>query len=710
VRAVPGSVLLLTSCDLTDEIGTGDGIRVGTFETTVTTPRDARTLTLNEPFQGLGGEHLKAYKIDLVGTHLDGFAPLPGCVTVTRGSHALHTSVDLRHRLGANEVVRVRNKDFTIMAFPRTADTLALTTPFPYRSSSYSLSENPNNACEKAYKRIRPWDGGITPLTCCVHTEELSNVVETTHDLSRELLPGQSVRIRTETFRVVGTVTPAGFSVEPVSRLPSSGGLRAFVQHGENCSRLEGHASVAHGSSLVTTSADLRAVLAIGDSVRIGDEQFEVVAPTDPMSFVISREWDAATVEGVTVSRCLFPRTAADATTDAILRGKTTGSDFYGTIGTAPLSTFLRVTRASTMAVADTDPSPDGVGAGDVVSLCGDAGYRIESIVGGGAGSTFRLSRPWAGTSGLCRMWRVPVLPRQQALARLALKKSKCLSLYCLAKLEEEERSIAFDVDRALSRLPVSSWTVLEGKDSMSELAKEVDKEKQVATAPAPSDMASGLAGSGSSGSSPIHDEDSILKVPGAGPGLPVAGGGAAAAADGDAFSGNVIKMASGARSGRPATTAEKLAGSEDDAMSSAAVRLAGYNDDNPGHRGSNPSANSIVLTENLPDKVGQGTQSVAAVQARGGSVAKVQNAVSVEEEHAVGGGGEDASAVMEEKEEKDAGEEAGDGVGSESFADWISPTIKKKKKEEEEEDDGKFVDAADLLKDAASESDGEMA
>ena len=120
VRAIPGSVLLITTCDLTNEIGTGDGIRVGTFESTVTTPRDARTITLNEPFQGVGGQHLRAYKIDLVGTHLDGFAPLPGCVTVTRGSHALHTSVDLRRQLGANEVVRVRNKDFVIMAFPRT--------------------------------------------------------------------------------------------------------------------------------------------------------------------------------------------------------------------------------------------------------------------------------------------------------------------------------------------------------------------------------------------------------------------------------------------------------------------------------------------------------------------------------------------------------------------------------------------------------------
>lgn len=671
VRAVPGSVLLITTCDLTDEIGTGDGIRVGTFESTVTTPRDARTITLNEPFQGVGGQHLRAYKIDLVGTHLDGFAPLPGCVTVTRGSHALHTSVDLRRRLGANDVVRVRNKDFVIMAFPRTADTLALTAPFPYRSSSYSFADNPNNSCEKAYKRIRPWDGGITPLTCCVRTKELSNVVETTHDLSRELLPGQSVRIRTETFRVVGAVTPVGFSVEPVSRLPSSGGLRAFVQHGENCSRLEGHVSVTKGSSLVTTSSDLRAVLSIGDSVRIGEEQFEVVAPTDPMSFVISREWDAATIEGATVSRCLFPRTAMDATTDAFLRGKTTGSDYYGTIGTAPLSTFLRVTHASTSAVADTDPSPDGVGAGDIVSLCGDAGYRIESIVGGGAGSVFKLSRPWTGTSGLCRMWRVPFLPRQQALAQLALKKSKCLSLYCLAKLEEEERNIAFDIDRALSRLPSSSWTVLNGKDSMSELGKEVEKEKEIAIAPAPSDMAKPGPGSGS----PISDHDSILKAAGAGPGLPVPG----PEADGDQ---NSPTVASGTRSGRLATPTDLAAGSEFDAMKSDIVQLAGYQGGgDPGQRGSNPSADAIVPTQNLPDKIGLGKHGFVPVQASG----------------------------VGQSPPMDVGEGMANGSGSqsssESFAGWIRGA-KEGEPESAEGGEESVIDAADLLRDAVSEAD----
>ena len=155
--------------------------------------------------------------------------------------------------------------------------------------------------------------------------------------------------------------------------------------------------------------------------------------------------------------------------------------------------------------------------------------------MGGGAGSVFKLSRPWTGTSGLCRMWRVPFLPRQQALAQLALKKSKCLSLYCLAKLEEEERNIAFDIDRALSRLPSSSWTVLNGKDSMSELGKEVEKENNIVVAPAPSDMAKLGSGSGS----PISDQIAFW-CRRAGPGLAVPG----PDTDGDQNSPTTVAMA----------------------------------------------------------------------------------------------------------------------------------------------------------------------
>ena len=50
-------------------------------------------------------------------------------------------------------------------------------------------------------------------------THENSNLISTDHDLSKEIHMNDVIRIRTETFRVTGVVSPSQFVVEPPSRL-----------------------------------------------------------------------------------------------------------------------------------------------------------------------------------------------------------------------------------------------------------------------------------------------------------------------------------------------------------------------------------------------------------------------------------------------------------------------------------------------------------
>ena len=78
-----------------------------------------------------------------------------------------------------------------------------------------------------------------------------------------------------------------------------------------------------------------------------------------------------------------------------------------------------------------------------------------------------------------------------------------------------------------------------------------------------------------------------------------------------------------------------------------------------------------------------------------------MRNALSVEE-HAIGNDGQDTLTKEQEEAEEgiDSGAQSRDnGAGSESFADWIGTARKTKVAE-----GGEFVDAAELLKDAASE------
>jgi hypothetical protein len=598
VGVIPGSTLVTTSCDLREDIQNGDGIRIGTFETTVTTPRDQRTLTLNDPFEGVGGTHLKPYKIDLIAQYLEGFTPLPGCFSMLTGSNLVSTTMDVRRFIGVGEVIRLRNQDYTLIG-PRTASMLVLSNKFKLRSSSAQ-------GCERAYKRIRPWDGGLTPLTCCISTKENSDIMTTDHDLSKELKPGDSIRLRTETFRVVGVVSPQQFQVAPPSRLSSISGLRGFLQL--NCTRLPGTVGVTKGDSIVTTSADLRAVLNIGDTIELGNEQFEVVLAPDRMSVVISRDWAESTVNRISMRKCLFP-SDDESFGGGWGEGNDSNRDMHSasTSPIIPLSTSLRLTHGSSDGVAVLNPAIDDVGAGDRIRLCG-VPYTIKSIVsgkggggggGGGGGAIFQLNRPYDGTTGRCRMWRMPLSHKQRILSALAARRIQCLSLYCLAKIEEEERSVSFDMDAEMTRLPATQWTTLEGKDTMETLQEEVDKEQNaVVPAPGSASTSPSPAGMAKSGD-PLTDDNKILEMPAAGPYLPA-----------------VPKSEKGneRQSSRKADTLQTFADTEHDATNDEAIDLSGFpavegykekeHNDYPAEEGIDRGAKQdIVQTANLAEK-----------------------------------------------------------------------------------------------------------
>jgi hypothetical protein len=409
---------------------------------------------------------------------------------------------------------------------------------------------------------------GVTPLTCCVSTQRNSNVIRTDHDLTQELRMGDVVRVRTETFFVSGLVTEHEFTVTPPSRMRSSSMLRAFKQM--NCTHLPGTVGVTRGTSVLTTSKDLRSLLNVGDTVEIGTEQYEIVAAPDPMSVVISRDWIEATTSRLTMRKCLFPMS------DEQLEENVDGGGVPN--AAVPLSMAMALTKGSLDGIATIAMSTvlsDRIMPGDNVRLCGVV-YSVVTVVDGqvdekgkqgGSNEIYRLNRPYQGTTGRCRAWRVPLSRKQAVLRSLSARKAQCLSLYCLAKIEEEERSVSFDLDSEITRMPSKDWTTLDGQDTMDQLEEEVDKEekkKKEEKAPAPA----------------VEEASSSV--------LPLS---------------HSIEGGNGRKSGRSADVLQSSTGSEDDAMAGESTDLSWY----PAEVGNSNVVDDgpSVQDVNMPDKRG---------------------------------------------------------------------------------------------------------
>eukprot|EP00943_MAST-04B_sp_MAST-4B-sp1_P003017 g3017.t1 len=411
VSVVKDSVIVRSTCDLRSEISIGEGIRIGTHETTVVNPRDGNTLTLSDPYPNVTNPKTKAYKIDYKPHTALGCKALPGKVDVTYNNTLVRTTMDLRTAIGTGETIRIHNEEFTV-TLPRDEITLTLSNPYPFKS----------NGLEDACKKVRPWDGGVSPIGCCVATTEYSNIVRTTRDFRNDLKLGDMIRIRTETFKIEAPFTGTSFIVSPESRLVSGSGLWAYKV--SDCSELPGTVSVAKGQSVVTTEKDLRSILTMGDTVEIGSEEYEVTASVDPSEFYINRAWEYAPMTGIKIQRCVAPKSTSSATR-------------------LPCSVELQ--RNSMTAKTTCDLTND-ISIGETVKLCGETFLLIPPQDAG----TMTLARPWKQPDARCVAWREGESDKERVLDELQIKRMKCQSLYCLAKIEEEERAIAMTLDRSM--------------------------------------------------------------------------------------------------------------------------------------------------------------------------------------------------------------------------------------------------------------------
>lgn len=131
------SVLVRTTVDMRPLLANGEGISfyerkgaetLGDF--TVTDPRDAVTLTLNDPYEG-PTKKLKACKMDNTPITLEGYTPLQGVVAVLAGSSVIRTSRCLLGTIGIGDTIHIGAvQEFTVKN-PITCEALTLDRPWP---------------------------------------------------------------------------------------------------------------------------------------------------------------------------------------------------------------------------------------------------------------------------------------------------------------------------------------------------------------------------------------------------------------------------------------------------------------------------------------------------------------------------------------------------------------------------------------------------
>ena len=83
---------------------------------------------------------------------------------------------------------------------------------------------------------------------------------------------------------------------------------------------------------------------------------------------------------------------------------------------------------------------------GETVKLCGEDFLVVPPQDAG----TISLGRPWKEADARCVAYREGETDKERILDELQLKRMRCQSLYCLAKIEEEERAIAMTLDRSM--------------------------------------------------------------------------------------------------------------------------------------------------------------------------------------------------------------------------------------------------------------------
>ena len=138
-KVIRNSPLVRTTVDMGPLIANGEGIQfyqefggdsMGDFS--VSEPRDAVTISINDPFEGHAAT-LKACKIDNTPITLEGYSPLKGTVAVLAGSKIARTSESWLGMIGEGDTVRISTEEFTVK-MPITNEAITLSRPWPTNS------------------------------------------------------------------------------------------------------------------------------------------------------------------------------------------------------------------------------------------------------------------------------------------------------------------------------------------------------------------------------------------------------------------------------------------------------------------------------------------------------------------------------------------------------------------------------------------------
>lgn len=413
--ALKGSKVVRTSEDVREEIKDGERIQFNGYDAmyVVSQPRDVRTVTLSVPYVDEDHSSLKACKVVDQGGGT--CTPLSGCFDVIMGSHVVRTSKDIRMEIEPGEIIRLMPPEGRVEASvtdPRDGRTLSLSGEYPSKSAD----------CIEACKVRNTWDGGTIPLCGNVSVTKGSSVVTTSCDLRDSLSLGDLIKIGRHVSSLTSPFDDIKLTLEKPYPDADASGLKAYKQVREV--PLSGTVSVVKGSKIVTTTSDLREEIRPGDMIKIYQrpnhpDVFTLIAPTD--STMLSIAIDHPGPSG-------------------------SGYKAYKIAGTMnPLSGTVSVTKGSADVVSTMDLRGELI-PGDTVQI-----ENFDGVVEDVKEASFTLDAPYDDET----MSGVPAFKKGKSaelstLQQLNAQKMACTTIYCIQKIEEQERALTFGYSRQL--------------------------------------------------------------------------------------------------------------------------------------------------------------------------------------------------------------------------------------------------------------------
>jgi hypothetical protein len=201
-----GSRRVRTTCDLRDELSTGDLVRIGKETGTMTSPFTDSEFALAQDYSGRSVTGVKAYKQVRE-------VPLSGVLSVVEGSATVTTSADLRGEIAPGDMVKIYQRpgapDLFAVVAPQDAVTLTIARRHP----------GPTASGLKGYKAF----GTLNALSGTVSVTRGSTYVATTMDLTGEVVVGDGIRIDA-TEATVTAVSPTGMSIRCDGNSRATGG------------------------------------------------------------------------------------------------------------------------------------------------------------------------------------------------------------------------------------------------------------------------------------------------------------------------------------------------------------------------------------------------------------------------------------------------------------------------------------------------------